>query len=424
MGRHRLLGASRHAGQRQVSLGRWGAAALAAGALSVWWALGTEPNLLAEIAHEPPTASSSKPTAGLTLPAFAQDTALGFTRPKPGAETVALWRSQLVRAQSTLASYREATRYPFTARPLSEQPDQAFPYQPVVEERPFRLPQGTVVPGLNLRTTQDRVHIQAQESVTVTVEALDEQGKTLPLSIQRAWAHEGGRGQQASHPHLADVQFRDDGEGADKQAGDGVHSAAISPARLGFGDLAGTLRLEVSMLAQAGASEQPGYAYFDVVTHPEQAATWLPGARDRLAQGSLWFELPLQVNTAGRYVATGRVDDANGKPYALLSFNDELGVGKQLIRLQLFGKLVRDLKPKFPLRLRDVQAFRLIPDAFPDRAMLPAAGSPDLVSGLHPYLAFSDAEWQSEERSRYLAEYSKDVDEAQEQLRHLIESSP
>lgn len=178
------------------------------------------------------------------------------------------------------------------------------------------------------------------------------------------------------------------------------------------------------MQAQWGDSEQPGYAYFDVVTHPEEAAEWLPGAKDRLDRGSLIFELPLQVHTAGRYLATGRVDDASGKPFALLSFNEELQRGKQLVRLELFGKLVRDLKPKFPLKLRDMQAFRLIPDSFPDRVMLPAERAPTVISSTYPYLGFSDAEWQSEERSRYLAEYSKDVSEAQDQLRHLEGGSP
>jgi hypothetical protein len=372
----------------------------------------------------PETAVATRGHSNTSLPQFDATASSVFARAPAKPEFIALWRSRLERAQATLASYREATRYPFNARPLSEQPDQAFPYRPIVEERAFRLPQGTVIRGLNLKTTQDRVHIQAQESVTVTVAAVDDSGKPLPLSIQRAWAHEGGRGQQASHPHIALVEFRDDGSGGDQHAGDGVHTAVISPTLLGFSDLAGTLRLEISMEAQHGSVTHPGYAYFDVLTHPENTAKWLPGAQDKMEQGSLLFDLPVEVYAAGRYVATGRVDDANGKPFALLTFNEELRAGKQRVRLVLFGKLVRDFRPRFPLKLRDVQAFRLVPDTFPDRVMLPKEGAPTVLSGQHAYLSFSDAEWQSEERSRYLAEYSKDVQEAEDQLRHADGTSP
>ena len=405
---------------------RWWGALSALAVVLGWWSAQT---LSSADSHDQPSVSFASATGAASagnppLGAFQGNAGpLGARQPaKP--EVLALWRSRLERAEMTLASYREATRYPFSARPLSEQPDQAFPYQPIQEERAFRLPQGQVMPGLTLKTTQDRVHIQAQESVTVTVAAVNDKGKPLPLSIQRAWAHEGGRGQQASHPHFANVAFRDDGLEADQLAGDGIHTAVIAPTRMGFAELAGTLRVEVSMQAQWGESDQPGYAYFDVVTHPELAAEWLAGAQDRMDQGSLVFELPLQVHKAGRYVMTGRVDGANGKPFALLTFNEELPRGKQLVRMTLFGKMVRDLKPKFPLKLRDVQAFRLVPDSFPDRVMLPADQAPIVVSGHYPFLSFSDTEWQSEERSRYLAEYSKDVLEAQEQLRHLQGNSP
>ena len=403
----------------------WGVLSVLAVVLG-WWSAqtlsGTDFQAQPSVASAPTIGASG--AGNPTLSAFQTTAGPWDARQAAKPEVLALWRSRLERAEMTLASYREATRYPFSARPLTEQPDQAYPYQPIKEERAFRLPQGQAMPGLTLKTTQDRVHIQAQESVTVTVAAVNDKGEPLPLSIQRAWAHEGGRGQLASYPHFANVAFRDDGLEADQLAGDGIHTAIIAPARMGFAELAGTLRVEVSMQAQWGESEQPGYAYFDVVTHPEQAAEWLAGARDRMDKGSLVFELPLLVHKAGRYVVTGRVDDANGKPFALLTFNEELSGGKHQVRMTLFGKMVRDLKPKFPLKLRDVQAFRLIPDSFPDRVLLPAEQAPVVASSHYPFLSFSDTEWQSEERSRYLAEYSKDVLEAQEQLRHLQGGSP
>jgi hypothetical protein len=111
-------------------------------------------------------------------------------------------------------------------------------------------------------------------------------------------------------------------------------------------------------------------------------------------------------------VVSARVDDANGKPFALLGFNDELAAGMQEVRLVLFGKLVRDGAPVFPLALRDVEGFLLIPDRFPYRAMMPRVAGRMHVSGSYPLSGFSDAEWTSEERERYLAELTRDVDQA------------
>ena len=43
-----------------------------------------------------------------------------------------------------------------------------------------------------------------------------------------------------------------------------------------------------------------------------------------MQDGSLDFYLKADVREPGRYVVTGRVDDANGRPFALLSFNEEV----------------------------------------------------------------------------------------------------
>lgn len=105
--------------------------------------------------------------------------------------------------------------------------------------------------------------------------------------------------------------------------------------------------------------------------------------------------------------------DANNRPIALLNFNQELAAGAQDIRLTLFGKLVRDLAPPFPLSLRDVQGF-LLRERHPDRAMMPRWPGQVHVSGSYGLGSFSAAEWQSEERDRYLAELEKDVARARD----------
>jgi hypothetical protein len=53
------------------------------------------------------------------------------------------------------------------------------------------------------------------------------------------------------------------------------------------------------------------------------------------------------------------------------------------------------------LTLRDVDAFLLEPDAFPDRVTVPRRSGAVHVLGDDPVTSFSDAEWSSEERTRH-----------------------
>ncbi|HPV24480.1 MAG TPA: hypothetical protein PLJ65_09915, partial [Casimicrobium sp.] len=154
---------------------------------------------------------------------------------------------------------------------------------------------------------------------------------------------------------------------------------------------------------------------------PNRPAIWATGnfVREAVEAGSLNFYLRAQVREAGRYVVTGRIDDAKGQPFALVSFNEEVAAGLREFKLNLFGKLLVDEKPAFPLTLRDVDAFLLKPDVDPDRALMPRLPGKVLVSKSYPLSAFSEAEWNSEERERYLAEYGRDVESARAHLEHV-----
>jgi hypothetical protein len=118
------------------------------------------------------------------------------------------------------------------------------------------------------------------------------------------------------------------------------------------------------------------------------------------------------VRQPGRYIVNGRVDDAHGKPFALASFNDVLGPGPNEVRLPVFGKLMRDQDAAQPLTLRDVDGYLLREDVDPDRLLLPRLEGKVYAGKSHPPKNFSDAEWQSEERNRYLTEFNKDVNAA------------
>ena len=61
-----------------------------------------------------------------------------------------------------------------------------------------------------------------------------------------------------------------------------------------------------------------------------------------------------------------------------------LPAGLQQIKLTVFGKLLRDLKPSFPLTLRDVDGYLLKENTHPDRALLPR-----LMGTVHVSKAYS-----------------------------------
>jgi hypothetical protein len=385
------------------------ALAACAGALGLWWWLAPGEGHAVAQAEPAPLLAAAPPAAGLTLaPASAPARDRRAER--------ALWSQRLERAQRALDTYRHATRYPHDSRPLREHPDQVYPNQPIAEERPLREPGGPVIEGLTLRTTQERVFAQGDESVLFTVAAVDGEGRALPLTVPRAIVREGAPRPGTAPMPIVPVQFTDDGRQGDAAAGDQVLSFRLQPSRIGYGSLEGVIRVELAL--QSG--EHPGFAYFDVIHSAAAPATWGPGpVRDVVEAGSLALYLPAEVIQPGRYVATGRIDDANGRPLALASFNEELAAGRREIRLQVFGKLLRDTQAAFPLTLRDVDAFLLKPDTFPDRALMPRRAGAVHRTGNHPLAAFSTAEWSSEERQRYLDEYTKDVDEAEGQLKDL-----
>lgn len=325
-----------------------------------------------------------------------------------------LWQARYERAEQTYANYRDITRYPHDSRPLVEHPDQVRPFAAVSEETVVRNAKGEPVKGIKLRTTQERVFASGADTIKLTLEVVDETGQVQPLSISRASAQSVAESKVLARAIETPISFDDQGQGVDSVAADGAYSTRLAPSQQGFESYAGTIRVQV----QFSAKGQQGVAHFDVVYNPEVPATWA-GVREAVEAGSLNFYLKVQVNKPGRYVASARVDDATGQPFALLQFNDELAAGPREFKMQVFGALVHDKKPAFPLRLRDVDGFLLIPDKFPDRAMM--ARQPGVVHTSERYSvgSFSATEWSSEERERYLAEYAKDADAAKAQLQRL-----
>ncbi|MEO5686958.1 MAG: choice-of-anchor X domain-containing protein [Burkholderiaceae bacterium] len=392
---------------------------------AVWWVGSTASTPSAEVLDPVAQASVGVPAPRDVAPAVSRARRAPFSTAglDERQAQLAQWQQRLQHAQETLESYKASTRYPFDSRPAGEHQDQWDPHPIITGDYPLRMPGTGVVPNLRVHTTQQRVFATGADTISLSVSATDDNGAPLPLRIISSVAHspqDTGGGKAAPLAPVVTQPFVDDGTQGDLQAGDGVYTARLDPTAEGFGNFAGMIRTE--LVVQSG--QQQGYVAFDVVYAPQVPATWAGAVRDSLQEGSLNFVLAANVAQPGRYVITGRVDDAAGKPFALVTFNNELGAGTQQVPLQVYGRLVRDQKPAFPLVLHDVQGFLLKPDAYPDRALMPARDGPVWTSRKYSLAQFTDASWSSEETQRYLAEYGKDVSQAQQQVSQLQAPQP
>jgi len=326
-------------------------------------------------------------------------------------DRLATLNEQLELADHTLCSYRDSTKYPTASRPIAEHPDQVYPNRPALDQHAMRKEDGGTDPSVQIQTSQSRVFMAAGEAVVFSVKAIDGDGKTLPLFITRAVAR-GLTFRGTRDVSQVALPFSDDGQNGDLAAGDGTFSDAFAPDQTGFANFAGTIRTEV----RYSVGDRAGIVLFDVIYSPQNPATWAGPIREAVEAGSLNFYLKANVRIAGRYIVTGRIDDANGKPFALATFNDLLPQGGNEVRLTVFGKLLHDQTPALPLTLRDVDAYLLMENADPDRALMPRIEGTAYVSKDYPMKSFSDTEWQSEERARYLTELGKDVERAKSAL--------
>ncbi|MES2018392.1 MAG: hypothetical protein V4484_18040 [Pseudomonadota bacterium] len=336
--------------------------------------------------------------------------ALAATPSSRNARLVEL-RQNFELVDQTYCNYAAGTKYPEASRPVSEHPDQIYPNEPVTESHAMRSGGGATDAHIQIQTSQSRVFMASGEAAAFSVRAVDTSGGPLPLVITRA-AAQGMTFHGARPTTQITIPFADDGRG--------VFGGILAPAQTGLAGFNGTIRTEVRYTV-GGKS---GFVLFDVIYTPELPAVWSGQVREAVEEGSLVYYLKADVRVAGRYIVHGRVDDAKGKPFALATFNDTLASGPVEVKLTVFGKLLRDQDAALPLTLRDVDGYLLKEDVDPDRALMPRLEGKVLAGKPHPLKAFSDAEWQSEERTRHLVEFSKDVALAQGALSQFDPTLP
>lgn len=389
------------------------AASLVAGAILYAsrssWRGGPRTDSIGELGAPAPAASGTS-TSGTPAPTASRPSDAGTDA--GDREARGDWKARLLHAQARLANYKRWAQYPPGARPASEQPDRLFPTAPVTRSLPLAKG-GVPNPHVKVRLFQDRLALVGQESARLSVRCEDEQGAVLPCSVISGKVESLVRSGDPGGPGgFTPVTFADDGKAGDEKAGDGTFTATVQPGRLGMRQKPGPLLVTCSL--RIGGED--GDAMFDLFYTPEPPAVLTGKVREAVEQGSLVLYYGIEVRTAGRYVLSARVDDANGKPLALLEWNDPLEAGAHEVKLVLFGKLLRDLAPAMPLRMRDLDGFLLKEDADPDREHVPMLAGYHHTTSTYPLTAFSSEEWSSEQRDRNLQEYERDVEETRRRL--------
>ncbi len=330
--------------------------------------------------------------------------------PRPRGEASAddaaersLWEKRLARAKKTLDTYIEATHYPPDSRPMSEHPDLRAPHHVEPAHMPLARDDRKLTDA-RVNLEQDRFFLVGNDTVNFQITCENSDGPA-PCEVLSARTSVPPSEAKGAVPPAVDVPFA--------SAAQGIAAASFRPSQQGYANFHGTIRVAIELRVR----NESGSASFDVQYTPTAPAAFTGKVREALDGGSLDFFVEMDVTKAGRYLLSGRVDDAAGKTFAYVTFNDELPPGRQEARLQVFGKLVHDQNATSPFRLRDIEGYLLEENTFPDREIMAGMDGVVLTSRAYKMSDFSDDDWDSADKQRHLAEFRKDVSEAQQKAR-------
>jgi hypothetical protein len=306
------------------------------------------------------------------------------TRPAPvvaaGAPSLdAAWSRRARRAHDDFEAY---SRYPPWSRPLSEHAELSVPHRVEPTAVPLADDEGEST-GVVLQLVQSRLFTVPGDRVRLEVHATRD-GR--PVAARADW------GSVRLDGRLLPVE-------TSPLAGDG--SVASAELRLDESAVAGVAG-KVTVEAEVTAAGEAGSVAF-VVVH-----TGAPPARveavvgDSIEEGSLRIDLAIEVARAGHYQLVGRLDDATGRPVALLRFTAGLEAGHQQVPLRAHGRLLRDEDAVPPWTLRDVEGFRLVPGGHPDREVMAIWSGPYRTES-RSMDALTDEGWDSPGRRARLA---------------------
>jgi hypothetical protein len=304
---------------------------------------------------------------------------------------------RLARARHTLEGYKIWARYPPGSRPLSEMPDLQKPHSVQPSTQPLATADGNATKKARVTLNQDRLYLVGDESAKLHISCTTSDSPAR-CEVLSAMATSVPSSDNVMAVGPVPVPFTDDGQGG--------AVASFGPAKEGFSSYHGGIDIKVDI--RVGAEE--GRANFHVIYTPSAPARFTGKIREAIEDGSLCLYVQMDVAKAGRYVLMGRVNDAQGEGFAYLEFNELMETGLRDAKMCVFGLLVLDQRAQSPFVLRDLEGFVLFEDRNPDRELMSVLEGNVYTTKKYEESAFSSAEWQSDEKTRHIDEFGKDVD--------------
>lgn len=219
------------------------------------------------------------------------------------------------------------------------------------------------------RFTTDRWSYVGPEVAQVFLEVLRGDEPVAVDIVAASAAREGERGRTGTPEPVA---FSRDGDRL---------VAELPLAR--FADHAGMILLEVQF------EYAPGKLHSDELRIFSTPTSHVPGRVagpivDRVTDGSLVLDVPVDLATGGFYRFDANLYDANGEPVAFVSFKGELASGPQQIPLEVYGKVLSDAGVPGPYTVGELRGYRFLDGQYPDRELLPPVADGFSTQGWPP----------------------------------------
>ena len=241
-------------------------------------------------------------------------------------------------ARETAKEYRELARYPESSRAVKK-----GEADPIREKRqPTRQTRrGSDANDPVLAVWASKVSYEKGQAIDLHA-SLEDRGKAVTAPSPITGEIEDGDGRI-----LAEVTYRDDGQGADLRAGDGVYSARLVPAAMTA--MAATASYMVRVQTRLADGDPLAAAGGFLYSYPSSHLTGR--YRDVLRDGNLVIAAEVEVAERGRFHLAGTLYSMAGEPIGYAQAAAELEPGRQWIELSYYGLLFHDRQAAGPYRL-------------------------------------------------------------------------
>lgn len=241
-------------------------------------------------------------------------------------------------ARATAQEYRELARYPESSRALKEGEVDPVKAKRLATRQSMRGP-GGALPALAVWASA--VGYQHPEPVDLFAQL--EMAAASGLTVQQL----AGEISNASGDLVTAFTYRDDGQGADQRAGDGVYSARVALPVGTEPDFAESLQVTATARLTDGDLRQAvgGFVY------GKPAAKLTGRYRDDLRDGNVVISAEVEVTESGRFHLAGTVHSLKGEPIGTAQSAVELAPGRHWIDLSFYGLMFHDRQVAGPFRL-------------------------------------------------------------------------